>query len=106
MAPSATPYTASAGHEAALNRTRQGLRTATSMRVASAVRSATAPGAPTMWNRVLANEAPACIELIAMSNKRTDVIWELCGGRFPAVIRGGLRDRNHRYTMKSSDGHD
>src|SRR5579863_1596514 len=84
---------ARAGHEAAVNRARQGLRTTASMRVASAVRSATAPVAPTIWNSVLASEAPACIELIAMSNKRTDVTGEPCGLRVLAVIRAGIGRR-------------
>ena len=44
-----------------------------SIRVASAVRRATAPGAPTVWNSVLAREAPACIEPIATSSRMMDV---------------------------------
>jgi hypothetical protein len=60
------------------------------MRVARAVRRATAPGAPTLWNSVLAMEAPACIELIAMSNRRTDMTGEPCGFRGLDIIHAKI----------------
>src|SRR5438477_12466754 len=46
------------------------------MIVARAVRRATAPGAPTLRNSVLAREAPAWIDPMAMSSSRTGTTGE------------------------------
>src|SRR3979490_871700 len=46
------------------------------MIVARAVRRATAPGAPTLGNSVLAGEAPAWIDPMAMSSSRTGTTGE------------------------------